>query len=154
MASQRGSGAIRNPFSKAGDLGLLTGAKCLTRLLISDMERKMELGEIIGDRIKNVRLQLGITQAQLAAKLQMSAPLVTQWEKGVRKPSADALADLAKCLDVSLDFLFGRSDINSFFPNEELISLFDDFMKLPSRDQATVKELIRVLVNQQASEHQ
>ena len=61
-------------------------------------------------RIKELRQQRGITQAQLAEELGLrSSSTVTMWENGDRKPPSSILPRLADALGCSIDELFGRA---------------------------------------------
>jgi class 3 adenylate cyclase len=61
----------------------------------------------LGTRIRERRERLGLTQRGLAAALQVSARAVSKWERGDSVPDVDVLVDLARLLDVSVDFLLG-----------------------------------------------
>ena len=62
-------------------------------------------------RITGARNTLGLTQAQLAQRLGVSRPTVTQWESGAREPrSVDALVRLADALGCTLDWLCAGHD--------------------------------------------
>lgn len=61
-------------------------------------------------RIRELRQQRGITQAQLAKELNLkSSSTITMWEKGSRKPPSQMLPLLASVLGCTIDELFGRS---------------------------------------------
>lgn len=51
---------------------------------------RQELGRLAGDDIAAIRRGLGLTQGQLAARLGVSAGLVTRWERGTVLPNAMA----------------------------------------------------------------
>lgn len=61
----------------------------------------MEIGEII----RNRRLEMKLTQEEMASRLGVTAPAVNKWEKGNTKPDIDMLSPLARLLDLSLDEL-------------------------------------------------
>jgi len=73
---------------------------------VSMCDRKKIFGQIL----QSVRLQKGLTQAQLAEKLSVINTAVSNWEKGIRGPDLNDLYELAEALNVSVDFLLGRSD--------------------------------------------
>ena len=58
-----------------------------------------------GDAIKVWRKFRGLTQADLAQKIDISVPYLSQLESGKRKGSVDVLAAIAKALKVSLEEL-------------------------------------------------
>jgi transcriptional regulator with XRE-family HTH domain len=59
----------------------------------------------IGDRIKQLRSELRLSQGDLAAKLGADAGQISRYENGHISPSADAIVRLAQALDVSCDYL-------------------------------------------------
>jgi transcriptional regulator with XRE-family HTH domain len=62
----------------------------------------------ISERIKSARRKAGLTQRQLAQKLDVSAGAVGQWETG-SVPTTERLPTLADSLGVSLDWLLGKT---------------------------------------------
>jgi transcriptional regulator with XRE-family HTH domain len=61
----------------------------------------------MGGNIRAARRAAGVTQVELAAKLGVNQKDVSRWEQGKQIPSADTLAKLCKCLDVSADNILG-----------------------------------------------
>lgn len=60
-----------------------------------------------GETIAAIRKRLGITQQELADRLDVEQPTVQRWEKGVREPNMTKLSELAKALGVEPGELFG-----------------------------------------------
>jgi len=61
----------------------------------------------LGENIKILRKQHGITQQKLADLLGLSRPTVSQIEIGERKLSADELVKLADIFNISVEYLLG-----------------------------------------------
>ncbi len=61
---------------------------------------------MIGDVIRDKRKELGLTQAQLAERLGVTAPAVNRWEKGLGYPDITLLAPLARLLNTDMNVLF------------------------------------------------
>lgn len=61
-------------------------------------------------RLKELRLEKGVTQLQVAKTLNMSKMAVSHWEKGNSEPSIEQLKVLAGFFDVSIDYLVGYLD--------------------------------------------
>ena len=59
----------------------------------------------IGNRIKLKRKELGLTQAELGEKLNITDRAVSKWEQGEGDPNLSIIPDIAKVLGVSLDYL-------------------------------------------------
>ena len=64
----------------------------------------------IGTRIKAARKAKGMTQNNLAEKLDVTFQAVSSWERGEFIPDSDHLPALARELDLSLDALFAEKD--------------------------------------------
>ena len=64
-------------------------------------EKKMTLGE----KIKEARKQAGLSQEQLAEKMNVSRSAVAKWETDKGLPDIDNLRYLSKLLSVSVDYL-------------------------------------------------
>ena len=64
----------------------------------------------IAERLKELRLNFGCTQKQIADAINVSPVSVQRFEYGTVRPSIDTLVALADYFDVSLDYLVGRSD--------------------------------------------
>ena len=59
----------------------------------------------MGARIAALRKEAGLSQAELAGRLQISASALGLYEQGRREPSAQMLVTLARILGVSTDYL-------------------------------------------------
>lgn len=57
--------------------------------------------------IKNIREDKGVTQAELAKRLNVTQGAVSQWELGITKPRADVLLKLSSILECTVDELLG-----------------------------------------------
>ena len=60
---------------------------------------------MLGPRIAALRREAGWSQAELAARLQVSPSAMGMYEQGRREPPVDLLVALARELGVSTDFL-------------------------------------------------
>jgi transcriptional regulator with XRE-family HTH domain len=62
--------------------------------------------QFVGQRLRERRLQLELTQKSLAEKADISVAFLSFLETGHRKGSLQTYADLAHCLGLSLEQLF------------------------------------------------
>lgn len=62
------------------------------------------------ERLKTLRKQVKLTQAQIAEKLNISQQAYASWERGVKKPTQENLIKIVQILNVSVDYLVGNSD--------------------------------------------
>ena len=71
----------------------------------------MTLSVWIGDRVRERRNELHITQEELAECADITQVMVSQYERGTHCPTAANLIKLADALNVSTDWLLGRDSI-------------------------------------------
>ena len=62
------------------------------------------------ERIKELRLSLGVNQVQFAKKLNVTKQCVSNWENANLQPSIDMLIRIAQTFSVSTDYLLGLND--------------------------------------------
>lgn len=75
---------------------------------------------MLADNIKRLRKSKGLTQEELAIRLNVVRQTVSKWEKGLSVPDAEALQRLADILEVDIKQLLG-ADIDVEKKNEELV---------------------------------
>ena len=66
--------------------------------------------ELIAQRIKSIRTEKGLTQAQLGEILSVSQDNVSLWEKGKSLPTVEHIINICKHFEVSADYLLGLED--------------------------------------------
>lgn len=62
------------------------------------------------ERIKELRLSLGLNQIEFGKKLFVSKQCISNWENSYIMPSVDMLAKITDTFSVSADYLLGISD--------------------------------------------
>ena len=60
---------------------------------------------MISDKVKELRLEKGLSQAQLAKAIGVSQKAIDYWERNINEPKASYVISLAKFFNVSADFL-------------------------------------------------
>ncbi len=66
--------------------------------------------KIFGERLKEIRTEKQLKQTDIAKMLNVSGNTVYAWENDKQEPSMSTLLKLSEILEVSLDFLFGKSE--------------------------------------------
>ncbi len=61
----------------------------------------------VGENFKNIRKQCGLSQQEVADKLQIKQSSVSDWENDVSRPDYEKLIALAELYDVTLYELLG-----------------------------------------------
>jgi transcriptional regulator with XRE-family HTH domain len=69
--------------------------------------------ESLGDYLREQRVSARLSLRQLAEQAGVSNPYLSQIERGLRRPSADVLQQLAKALRISAEQLYIRAGIVS-----------------------------------------
>jgi transcriptional regulator with XRE-family HTH domain len=92
MAPDDRDGESRNPIDVVADLG-------------------RDLGKDIGEYIRQQRNNARISVRQLAKLAGVSNPYLSQIERGLRKPSAEILQQIAKGLRISAEALYVQAGI-------------------------------------------
>ena len=72
------------------------------------LKLKEEKKNLFSVRLKELRLQHGFSQEELAEKIGIKRNSYSDWENGKCKPNYEKLEKLADFFGVSLDWLFGR----------------------------------------------
>ena len=84
----------------------------------------------MGDRIKQIRLEAGLTQMQFAERIGLSRNYIALIETGSREPSDRTISDICREFGVSQSWL-QTGDGEMFLPrskNEELALMVSDLM--------------------------
>ncbi len=92
-----------------------------------------------GQRLKELRLQAGMTQKQLADRIWVSKAAIGNYELSDRKPSPEIIVKLAKVFHVSTDYLLGIDE------REKTI----DVSGLTAEQVAAVQTLVDILKEKQ-----
>lgn len=106
----------------------------------------------VADRIRNRRMELSITQTQLAKAAKLTPAAISQFESGSRKPSFDALSKLASALKVTTDFLLGRkpSGYEDILADPKVSVMFRGMIDLSEKDKETLLEFYEFIKSRNA----
>lgn len=105
---------------------------------------------MLHENLKALRKRKGLTQEELAIRLNVVRQTVSKWEKGRSVPDADILAKIAEVLDVSVSDLLG-----SALPADEqeadsiatqLIRLNEQYAIRNRRGKLILKVILAVLI--------
>jgi len=79
----------------------------------SDLGKVGNAVETLGDYLREQRVSARLSLRQLAEQAGVSNPYLSQIERGLRRPSAEVLQQLAKALRISAEQLYVRAGIVS-----------------------------------------
>ena len=77
---------------------------------------------MLNENLKNLRKAKGLSQAELAIKLDVVRQTVSKWENGLSVPDSEMLIRLADALDTSVNVILGEAitpDQATDEPNEK-----------------------------------
>lgn len=66
--------------------------------------------ETFGERLKELRLEKNLTQADLALRIEVGKSIISLWEKNECEPTLSKLIALSEYFGVSIDYLAGREN--------------------------------------------
>lgn len=90
----------------------------------------------IGGKVKRLRLQLGLTQEELAARTELSKGFISQLERDITSPSIQTLMDILEALG---------TDVASFFnekPAQKVVYGAADMFVKETGDGTTIRWLV------------
>lgn len=99
---------------------------------------KEEMKMLVGERLAELRKDMGKTQKQIAADLHVNYRTYSSYERGETEPGDDVKIAIAKYFNVSLDYLLGIIDRprplnedNRYIrlPHPLSVSAYNDLMK-------------------------
>ena len=115
-------------------------------------------------RLKDARLEKGLSQKVFAQKLNITQQTYSDYETGRTNPDIEMLKNIADILETSLDYLLGRSDdfgninIQQKSPapslSQEEQDLLNDFRSLPRPEQAQAAEYVHFLAQRRGAKKQ
>jgi len=108
----------------------------------------------IGQRIKGLRIRIGISQQKLADMLGVSRSTVTQIESGERKVSSDELIKLSKIFNVSIEQLICLQDEPEvILPDKKRGKKIEPKMRInvPQKNLVKFKEILIFILNKVGS---
>ena len=82
---------------------------------------------MIGEKIKNLRLEKNLTQEKLAAQFFVSSQAISKWEQGLATPDTSLLVPIADFFSVTVDYLLRESDRSTL----DIYSLISISINLP-----------------------
>lgn len=103
----------------------------------------------LGKRIQELRKVAGLTQQELAKKIELSHPQIVRYETKDVQPPADVLKRIADVYGVSIDYLV-NGDTNEkaiqALKDAELIKQFQKIEQLPEDEKNTIVKVISAFI--------
>jgi transcriptional regulator with XRE-family HTH domain len=111
----------------------------------------------LGEFIRTQRERANLSLRRLAEKSGISNPYLSQIERGIRKPSAEILKNLARALEISSNTLYTRAGlIDEEMPPASVFEAIDNDKRLTGEQKKVLLDMYRALTRseEEASEEQ
>lgn len=83
------------------------------------------------DRLKELRERRGLSQLELAKRVNISNAIISMYEKGTRSPSREMLEALADYFNVDIDYLMGRESGSIYYLDPEAAEIAQELLDRP-----------------------
>lgn len=83
---------------------------------------------MFGQRLAALRMEMGLSQYQLADKLEFSRGQIGNYEQGTREPDFATLIKIADFFQVSTDYLLGRNEDKSYGNVEDKTEVYGNVL--------------------------
>jgi transcriptional regulator with XRE-family HTH domain len=102
------------------------------------------MADKFGARIKELRTKKQLTLDQLAQETGSAKSYIWELEnKNPPRPSAEKLSAIAKALDVTVDYLFGRDE--QTLGKAEDLAFFREYSELPPETREQLRQMAKIL---------
>jgi phage repressor protein C with HTH and peptisase S24 domain len=106
----------------------------------------------LAERLKSLRKEAGLTQKEIAVKLDILQEAYRRWENEKSNPTQDSLLKLAKVFNVSVSYLLGESNVRSANLIDEIMNDLNEerqhkvikYAKNQLTEQDSIKEPIQL----------
>ncbi len=106
--------------------------------------KKVDALQILGNNIKTIRLSRGMTQEQMAEKLDRSINFVSLIELGKSGMSVPTIIDICNILDVDVSCIF--KGLLDYKLKEKDKNIIDNINFLSNEDKEIVENLVKHLI--------
>ena len=103
---------------------------------------------MLQENIKIIRKDRGLTQEELAIRVNVVRQTVSKWEKGLSVPDAELLQKIAEVLEVSVSQLLGREEEPEKDRNEvaEQLSRINEQLAIKNRRAKRIWTIVGVIL--------
>ena len=98
---------------------------------------------MLGKNIKELRVEKGLSQAQLAKLVGVTQGAIYFWEKGINEPTAGYVKQLAKIFSISTDDLLSYESSGMNEKSPVINELFSTILRLSTEQQEILLKLAK-----------
>ena len=100
------------------------------------------------NRIRELRIAAGKSQAELADLIHVNKQTISQYERGVRYPKKENMEALADYFNVSIDYLTGKVNVTQIVLTPEERHLIESYRKLSASNQHLIDAMLDTMLQQ------
>lgn len=104
------------------------------------------------ENLKRQRIKCGLSQQELANRVDMSQQSIYQYENGINQPSIETLILLAQKLGTTIDYLVGNTEypycaesVAAFPVSEDEKELVQNYRSLSSEQKRDYKKVVEII---------
>lgn len=97
----------------------------------------------IGEHIMIIRKQKGLSQGELGKRIGTSGDIIGRYERGVITPSIEVIIKIADELQVSIDYLVGKTNLEL---DTTTVKRIEDIASLPAEEKKHVFKVLDSLL--------
>lgn len=103
--------------------------------------------QILANRLKELREENGLSQKQAAQALFISNTSLSNYELNISTPSPETLVEICKFYNVSMDYLFGISDVKQKFQDLQAdeAKLLNNYSKLTEKNKSLLFDILKAI---------
>lgn len=118
------------------------------------MSRRVDV--YVGRRLRQRRVAMGLTQAELAGKVGVRFQQIQKYETGANRISASRLWDVAEVLQAPVSYFFrgmelsgqpATSDVSDILGARETIELVRAYYLMPEKQRQKLRGLVQAMAN-------
>jgi transcriptional regulator with XRE-family HTH domain len=108
---------------------------------------------LFGQRMATLRQQKGLTQIQLAERMNTTQKMIDYYERRSPNPTLDVMQKIPAALELSVTELLGEEAVTvraprKSGPTSKVQQVFDEVARLPRRQQDKIVEVVSALMTQ------
>lgn len=102
----------------------------------------MDIKKELGEKIKRIRKQRGLTQEELSEMIDISSRNLSNIELGINFPKAETLEKIVSALNTSTEEIFANNHIKN---NDEFLKYISDYIDKIKNDNEKLERLYSII---------
>ena len=103
--------------------------------------------DTFGEKLKNLRDNRKLSQAELAKKINSYHSIIGKYERDEVKPTIDVVKKLTEALNTTAGYLLGESEDIELLKDPSMLKRLNDIAKFPEQDKSHIIYTIDAMIN-------